>query len=201
MSGSPDLWARWGEFRKHNARGMKGGEALIQEINRIVYTSGVSSPVTSRRGLSARLRYLDSKAGREELKAQGVSPRTIRAWMRGKGSISPTPASREKIDAAYWHRRRENLIRSGWLARHLDNNGRGRLMEIYPVDQALVPEEYRRPTVSQRTITVRYIWGDLVDAWASQDAATVDEIWDDVISDLDSDYNAYAYVSSVGINA
>lgn len=30
---------------------------------------------------------------------------------------------------------------------------------------------------------------------------TVDEIWDDVIADLDPDYAAYAYVSSVGIGA
>ncbi|MFC9491093.1 hypothetical protein ACFTZM_34175, partial [Streptomyces hydrogenans] len=60
---------------------MKGGEALIQELNRIVYTSGVSSPVTSKRGLSARLRYLDSKAGRDALRDQGVSPRTLRTWM------------------------------------------------------------------------------------------------------------------------
>lgn len=29
----------------------------------------------------------------------------------------------------------------------------------------------------------------------------MDEIWDDVITDLDSDYAAYAYVSSVGIGA
>ncbi|MFE5709620.1 hypothetical protein ACFQ7J_02140 [Streptomyces sp. NPDC056501] len=29
----------------------------------------------------------------------------------------------------------------------------------------------------------------------------LDEIWDDVISDLDSDCNAYAYVSSIGIGA
>ncbi|MFC9399215.1 hypothetical protein ACFTWS_39815 [Streptomyces sp. NPDC057027] len=64
-----------------------------------------------------------------------------------------------------------------------------------------VPAERVRPTLQQRSITVRYIWGDLVDAYAAQDADTVDEIWDDVISDLDSDYNAYAHVSSVGIGA
>ncbi len=28
----------------------------------------------------------------------------------------------------------------------------------------------------------------------------MDEIWDDVVTDLDSDYGAYAYVSSVGIS-
>ncbi|MEU2654964.1 hypothetical protein ABZ615_06535 [Streptomyces sp. NPDC007325] len=201
MTGSPDLWARWGGFGAYDARGMKGGEALVLELNRIVYSSGIASPVTSRRGIAARLRYLDSKAGREALREQGVAPRTIRAWMREKGGIAPTPASREKIDAAYWHRRRDNLIRSGWLTRHLDNQGRGRRMEIYPVDTTLTAPEHIRANVTQRTITVRYIWSDLVDAWARKDAGTLDEIWDDVITDLDSDYNAYAYVSSVGIGA
>ncbi|MEV8629914.1 hypothetical protein [Streptomyces sp. NBC_01268] len=201
MTGSPDLWSRWGEFRKFNAQGMKGGEALILELNRIVYSSGISSPITSKRGLAARLRYLDSTAGRAALTEQGVSARTIRSWMKSKGKVTPTAANRERIDAAYWFRRRENLIRSGWLKRHLDNDGRGRRMEIYPVDQSHVPAERLRPGLSQRSITVRYVWGDLVDAWAAQDQATVDEIWDDVISDLDSDYNAYSYVSSVGIGA
>jgi hypothetical protein len=180
---------------------MKGGEALVLELNRIVYGSGISSPVTSRRGLAARLRYLDSPAGRAALAEQGVAARTVRSWMKGKGSISPTAESRRRIDAAYWERRRENLIRSGWLKRHLDNDGRGRRMEIYPVDQSQVPAERRRPTLSQRSITVRYVWDDLVDAWARKDADLIDEVWDDVISDLDSDYAAYAYVSSVGIGA
>ncbi|MEV6332873.1 hypothetical protein [Streptomyces sp. NPDC051909] len=198
MAGSPDLWARWGEWNKNNARGMKGGEALILELNRIVHSSGIASPVTSRRGLKARLRYLDSAAGRTALAEQGVTPRTLRSWMSGKAT--PSQASRERIDAAYWTRRRENLIKSGWLARHLDNNGRGRRMEIYPVDQTRVEAKYRRP-LSDRSITVRYIWADLVDAWATRNESLIDEIWDDVISDLDSDYNAYAYVSAIGIGA
>ncbi|MFJ3770023.1 hypothetical protein ACIPQJ_34110 [Streptomyces sp. NPDC090082] len=199
MAGSPDLWSNWGEFGKFNARGVKGGEALILELNRIVYSSGIASPVTSKRGLNARLRYLDSPAGRQALRDQGVTARTLRSWMKGKST--PTRANRERIDRAYWGRRRENLIRSGWLKRHLDNDGRGRRMEIYPVDQSHVPAERARLTLQQRSINVRYIWGDLVDAWASQDADTVDEIWDDVISDLDSDYGAYAYVASIGIGA
>ncbi|MEY2233113.1 MULTISPECIES: hypothetical protein [Streptomyces] len=71
---------------------------------------------------------------------------------------------------------------------------------IYPVDQSHVDAKYSRP-LSDRSITVRYIWPDLVSAWAARDEAMVDEIWDDVITDLDSDYAAYAYVSSVGIGA
>ncbi|MFI8449060.1 hypothetical protein [Streptomyces erythrochromogenes] len=198
MAGSENLWARWGDWRKHDARGMKGGEALILELNRIVHSSGIVSPVTSRRGLAARLRYLNSPAGRQALAEQGVTARSLRSWTKGKAI--PSAASRERIDAAYWWRRRENLIRSGWLVRHLDNNGRGSRMEIYPVNQSHVDSKYSRP-LSDRSITVRYIWPDLVQAWADRDEAMVDEIWDDVITDLDSDYAAYAYVSSVGIGA
>jgi hypothetical protein len=49
------LWARWGDWKKFDTRGMKGGEALILELNRIVYESGFSSPVTSTRGLILQL--------------------------------------------------------------------------------------------------------------------------------------------------
>ncbi|MFD5110276.1 hypothetical protein [Streptomyces cinereoruber] len=73
-------------------------------------------------------------------------------------------------------------------------------MEIYPVDQSHVDAKYSR-SLRDRSITVRYIWPDLVSAWAARDEAMVDELWDDVITDLDSDYAAYAYVSSVGIGA
>ncbi|WP_426405226.1 hypothetical protein ACN9M0_39140 [Streptomyces sp. R-07] len=93
------------------------------------------------------------------------------------------------------------MVRSGWLKRHLDNDGSGRRMEVYPVDRSQVPAERSRPGLQQRSITVRYVWGDLVGAWAAQDQDTGDEIWDDVISDLDSDCNAYAHASSIGIGA
>ncbi|MEU6664242.1 hypothetical protein [Streptomyces sp. NPDC046821] len=197
--GSEGLWARWGVWQKYNARGMKGAEALILELNRIVYSSGIASPIGSKRGQNARLRYLDSKAGREALRAQGVSDRAMKAWFKGKSR--PSKANLDRLDSAYWTRRRENLIRSGWLKRHLDNDGQGRRMEIYPVDQAAVPESFSRANVSERSIVVRYVWADLVDAWAAQDESTLDEIWEDIITDLDSDYAAYAYVSSVGISA
>jgi hypothetical protein len=39
------------------------------------------------------------------------------------------------------------------------------------------------------------------DVWAGKDADTMDEIWEDIIQDLDSVYARYAYVSSVGIGA
>ncbi len=189
----------WGIWRKYGARGMRGGDALAHELERIVRAHGIASLVTSRRGLNARLRYLDSPAGAAALREAGVRPRTLRDWRAGR--TTPSRASREKIEAAYLDRRRDNLIRSGWMKRHLNNQGRGSRMEIYPVDQSAVPEKYRRPNVQDRTIQVRYIWDDAVDAWQAGDADTLGEIWDDVIADLDSDWVAYAYVSGIGINA
>ncbi|MET8968520.1 hypothetical protein [Streptomyces hydrogenans] len=50
----------------------------------------------------------------------------------------------------------------------------GREQAGHPVDQAQVPEARRRPALSQRTLTVRYIWGDLVDAWAKKNVDKVD---------------------------
>ncbi|MGY5536565.1 hypothetical protein [Streptomyces albidoflavus] len=128
---------------------------------------------------------------------RAVSDRLRRAWVTGR---TPSRAKLAAVDAAYWERRRANLIRSGALKRLLDNEGRGRRIEIHPVDQSAVPEKRKR-VISQRTVTARYIWDDAIDAWASGDLATLDEIWDDVISDLDSEYAAYAYVGSIGINA
>ncbi|WP_071339546.1 hypothetical protein [Streptomyces albidoflavus] len=194
MSGASDLW---GEFGKHHAQGQKGAQALGQEIERIARQGGITSPVTTTRGLRARLRYLDSPAGRRALAEHGVSSRLLRAWADGR---TPSRAKLAAVDAAYWGRRRENLVRSGALKRLLDNEGRGRRIEIYPVDQSAVPEKRKR-VISQRTVTARYIWDDAVGAWASGDLNTLDEIWDDVISDLDSDYAAYAYVESIGISA
>ncbi|WP_239934004.1 hypothetical protein [Streptomyces sp. CBG31] len=194
MSGASDLW---GEFGKHHAQGQKGAQALGQEIERIARQGGITSPVTTTRGLRARLRYLDSPAGRRALADHGVSHRLLRAWAAGR---TPSRAKLAAVDAAYWGRRRENLVRSGALKRLLDNEGRGRRIEIYPVDQSAVPEKRKR-VISQRTVTARYIWDDAVGAWASGDLNALDEIWDDVISDLDSDYAAYAYVESIGISA
>ncbi|MGW1076689.1 hypothetical protein [Streptomyces sp. NPDC002537] len=192
--GASDLWTNFGYY---GARGITGAEALAYEINRIVHTSGIASPVTTRRGLSARLRYLDSDAGRAALREQGVTARTLRSWTTGKAS--PSRSSREKIDNAYWTRRRDNLIRSGQLKRLLDNKGAGRRIEIYPVDQTYVLETRKRPNVTERSVRVRYLWGDMVDAWAVRDLEALDEVWDDVICELDSDYAAYACVTSISI--
>ncbi|MET7368701.1 hypothetical protein ABZS61_23165 [Streptomyces sp. NPDC005566] len=195
MAGATDLW---GEWRKHGAQGISGAQALAAELDRIAREGGITSPVTTKRGLSARLRYLSSSAGREVLRAHGISARLLRSWENG---ARPSRRKLEAVDRAYQERRRHNLVRSGALKRLLDNEGRGRRIEVYPVDQSRVPEQYRRPNLSERSVQARYVWDDMVDAWAKRDLETLDEIWDDIITDLDSDYAAYAYVGAIGVGA
>lgn len=195
MTGASDLW---GEWQKYRADGMKGAEALAREIDRIARQGDIASPVTTTRGLNARLRYLSSPAGRQTLREHGVSSRLLRSWQAGR---RPSKAKLEAVDHAYRERRRENLVRSGALRKLLDNEGRGRRIEIYPIDQSAVPESRRRYNVTERSIQARYVWDDAVNAWATGDMDTLDEIWDDLISDLDSDYAAYAYVGAIGIGA
>ncbi|MEV6319450.1 hypothetical protein [Streptomyces sp. NPDC051776] len=192
--GATDLWNNFGHF---GAAGMPGAEALVLEINRIVYTHGIKSPITTRRGIKARLNYLDSPSGRAELRTQGFADRTIKNWMRGK----TTPRTKDvldRLDNAYWTRRRENLVRSGRLKRFLTNEGRGRRVEIYPVDQTdVTPGRVR--VIEQRTLQVRYGWDDIVDAWAARDLDELDAIWEDTINEIGSELAAYAYVSAIGI--
>ncbi|MFI0875121.1 hypothetical protein ACH4TM_12030 [Streptomyces parvus] len=177
---------------------MSGAQALVSELDRIAREGGIATRVTAKRGLSARLRYLSSGPGRHVLARHGVSARLRRSWDRG---VRPSRAKVEAVDQAYQEHRRANLVRSGALKRLLDNSGRGRRIEIYPVDQTAVDEKRRRPTVTERSVQARYIWDDAVDAWGRGDLGALDEIWDDVITDLDSDYAAYAYVGSIGIGA
>ncbi|WP_372481840.1 hypothetical protein [Streptomyces fuscigenes] len=205
MARASELWPAWQQF---GAQGKKGAEALMAEVDRLVREGGITSPITTHRGLNARLRYLSSPAGKKALQEHGVSPRLLRSWKAGR---HPSAAKRDAVEKAYQERRRANLIRSGALVRLLNNDGQGRRIEIYPVDQSHVLGGYSagpgtggraRHNVDQvRSIQGRYIWDDVVAAYADGDVDAMDDIWLDVIQDLDSMYAAYAYVSSISIGA
>lgn len=188
----------WGDFSKYQAHGIPGSAALATELERIIRETGIRSPIETRRGLNARLHYLDSTTGREALTAAGVRPATLRRWQTGKAT--PSRRSREKIEQAYKNLRTHNMIRSGALTKRLERSGAGTRVEIYPVDQADVYAERRRD-VQQRSVQVRD-WTGIVPAWAAGDMAQLDQAWGDVISDhIGSEYVAYAYVTGIGIAA
>ncbi|WP_314173729.1 hypothetical protein [Streptomyces winkii] len=187
----------WGEYSKYHARGIPGAQALAAELDRIVRETGIRSPVTTRRGLRARLHYLDSPAGRNALKNAGVRPATLRRWQTG--TASPSRRSRERIEEAYRNLRSHNMLRSGALTKRLNQAGAGTRLEIYPVDQTAVRTPHRRD-VQQRSIRV-LDWHNIVAAWDAGDTTRLEAEWDDIITDLGSEYDAYAYVSGVGIAA
>jgi len=74
-------------------------------------------------------------------------------------------------------------------------------MEIHPVNQQVVDEHARRNNLRLRRLQVRYIWDTAVDALAAGSLDALEDVWDDVIAELDSDWGAYTYVSHIGLGA
>ncbi|MEU8701675.1 transcriptional regulator [Streptomyces sp. NPDC048680] len=185
---------RWMDFGKYGARGAPGGEALGIGLEKMV--SGIASPADTKRGLAARLNYLTkSDAGYAAMDRAGVhvAPRTLMAWLAEERT--PNKANLARLDAAYWDLRRRNVAAD--LKHRLNNNGRGTRVEINPVDQSGVDGKYHRD-LSSRSVNVRGVWDRAVDAWMEDDVEELDAIWDEIIEDLGSDYDAYANVSSIG---
>ncbi|MFJ8871278.1 transcriptional regulator [Streptomyces sp. NPDC102473] len=185
---------RWMDFGMFNAHGVPGADALGAAIENMV--TGIASPVDSERGLAARLRYLTkTDAGYEAMDRAGihVSPRTLMAWLAEERT--PNGANLNRLDAAYWDLRRRNVATD--LKHRLNNDGRGTRVEINPVDQSRVENKHQRE-VASRNINVRGVWDRAVDAWIDDDVEELDAIWDEIIQDLGSEYDAYSNVSSIG---
>ncbi|MFD7552451.1 hypothetical protein [Streptomyces sp. NPDC059816] len=127
-----------------------------------------------------------------------VTDGTIRRWF--SRVQRPGAANRELLDTAYWTLRAHNMLRIlGWLKRHLDNNGRGITLEIYPVDQAMVRGMYRRD-LKVRNKKARREWLAFIDAFQAGRERELEARWEEAfIRDIDSDWAAYTFVSHVGL--
>ena len=205
-------WKNFGTYGANrsleNVRGGKAlGRALEEALERQIIDGGIKSPVTSPRGLKARLKYLNSDAGVEAMREAGITvkSRALKNWFAGKQK--PSAANLELVDTAYWNLRTRRILDNlGAFKQHLNNQGKGTAVEIHPVDQSQVGEHARRPNLegeqAHRSLpAVRYIWDDAVDAMEAGDEGKLEEIWDDIITELDSDWGAYTYVSYVGLGA
>ncbi|WP_127469711.1 transcriptional regulator [Streptomyces sp. B27] len=197
---------RWRRFGHYGAQGAPGGEALGIAMERMV--SGISSPVDSDRGLAARLRYLTaSDAGYEAMDRAGVHvrPRQLMAWLAEE--VKPRKDNLARLDAAYWDLRRRNVAAD--LKRRLHNGGRGTRVEINPVNENRVDRKHQRGDglrrrLSTRDVNVRDLdlWDRAVDAWMDDDLGELDDVWQQICQDyLGTDWEAYAYVDSIGWDA
>jgi hypothetical protein len=179
----------------YGARGVRASNAARARLDELA--GGISSPVTTDRGLHARLRYLTaSQAGYQAMEQAGihVQPRTLTGWLAEEHT--PTAANLQRIDAAYRALRRENV------ARHLTqrlNAGGGTRVELHPLDQSGVQRRHQR-IVPHRRMTIRR-WDHLVSAWAAGDGEQFAQLWDGHLTDLGSQWGQYEYVTAVGFGA
>ncbi|MGI5461255.1 transcriptional regulator [Streptomyces sp. CA-249302] len=183
------------DFGHYGARGTRGSEAAARVLDSLA--GGIASPVTSRRGLLARLRYLTrSSAGRTALEEAGVTvtDRTLKAWLAGRRT--PNKANLAGIDTAYQTLRRHNVAR--YLLRRLNADG-GTRVEIHPLDQSQVPAPHQR-VLEYRRLNIR-TWDTIIEAWSRANAQALDTAWIDQMVNLGSQWGKYEYVSSVGFAA
>ncbi|MFB7214155.1 transcriptional regulator [Streptomyces sp. NPDC056255] len=185
------------DFGKFGARGIKGSDAVIRQLDDLA--GGIVTPVTVKRGLMARLHYLtktDHSLAAARDAGLTVTDRTLQAWL--EGTRRPSKANLERIDAAYRTVRRRNVARH--LLARLNREGRGTRVEFHPLNQSQVARPLQR-VVEYRTMNVRR-WDRIVDAWASGDVQGLDDEWTtDVLPDLGSQWGQYEYVTNIGFAA
>ncbi|MDF4254647.1 transcriptional regulator [Streptomyces sp. WMMB303] len=189
-------------FGLYGAQGRKSAQLAAEVLDRLALEGGIRSPVTTRRGLGARLNYLtNSAAGRQAMAEAGiqVSRATLRRWVQHKQT--PSRANLARLDAAYRAYRRRNVARH--LLQRLNARG-GTRVEIQPLDQSGVPDPRRRVIATDRAgfrrLRIRR-WDRIVDAWAAADDAALADAWEVELTDLGSQWGQYEYATSVGFSA
>ncbi|MFJ5933901.1 transcriptional regulator [Streptomyces sp. NPDC093071] len=184
------------EFGRLGARGTKGSELVARRLDALV--DFIITPVTTSRGLLARLHYLTtSPKALKAARAAGltVTDRTLKAWLAG--TRNPSKANLERIEQAYRTVRRHNVARH--LLKRLNSSG-GTRVEIHPLDQSQVSTPHRR-TLEYRHINVRR-WDHIVTAWTTSDSHALDDAWTtSVLPDLGSQWGQYEYVTNIGFAA
>ncbi|MGW2654413.1 hypothetical protein ACWC1D_12275 [Streptomyces sp. NPDC001478] len=209
-AGPQTEWGIYGEYGADQSPANKHGglalaDAIEEAIRDQVLRGGVKSPLSSRRGLAGRLNYLNSPAGRQLLRDNGITQTndTIRRWRTGRQR--PRADDLQRIDDAFWLLRDRNVRRNLiWLRRRGDSGDIS--LEIYPVDQSTVIPARRRdiPTIGTSD-EVREKkaspgeWAAAIDAFGSGDENALRNTWEHIISDIDSDWRSFIYVSHVGL--
>ncbi|MCB5910357.1 transcriptional regulator [Streptomyces pinistramenti] len=157
---------------------------------------GIKSPITTRRGLNARLNAL-AKTGpaREAAAEHGIKPRDVNDW--SKGRRRPRPASLERIEQAY----QATLARKGGARRAVRrefDRGRGATIQVTPLDQSRVQEKHRRVLGPGEVRISEYRWGPLLNAWEEGDYGAVEDLAFAAMEE-GGEYLVYAWVGSAAI--
>ncbi|MFF5474861.1 transcriptional regulator [Streptomyces achromogenes] len=184
------------DFGKYGAQGIKGHQAVARQLDALA--DFIASPVTTRRGLLARLHYLTrTPHARAAARDAGltVTDRTLKAWLQG--TRNPTRHNLARIEAAYRTVRRHNVAR--YLLARLNRTGRGTRVEIHPLNQSGVSTAHQR-VVEFRTLNIRR-WEAIINAWSTGNDQALDDAWIEQITDLGSQWGQYEYVTNIGFAA
>ncbi|PKT67710.1 transcriptional regulator, partial [Streptomyces populi] len=136
------------DFGKYGARGAKGHHLVARQLDS--HVAYIVAPLTTGRGLLARLHYLTRTAhALAAARAAGLSAtdRTIAAWL--KGERRPSRKNLAAIEDTYRTVRRHNVAR--YLLARLNREGRGTRVEIHPLNQSHVNRPLQR-VLEHRTL-------------------------------------------------
>ncbi|WP_046498441.1 hypothetical protein [Streptomyces odonnellii] len=181
-------------FGELGAKGLEGGRALAKSLDRQVFDD-VAWTRSDQESLEQAVKYLSAKKGAAAaLQAHHITGDPSALTRCLSTDHMPDLDVQQRVQLAFRGLRRRNI--APWLTRHL-NAGGGTRIEIHPVHQEGVEARHRRPLrVRKKNI---YRWGPIVQAWAGQNFLELEYQWEWQISDLDSDYRSYAYVSHIGL--
>ena len=183
-------------FGRLGAQGVPGAVALTATLDEIAQvTHPYRTPPPER--LRDNLLYLTrSRTGYTFMQDCGIrmDRRMITAWLAEERT--PAADQQQRLEDAFRLLRRRNMAPS--MTRRL-NAGGGTRVEIYPVDQSDVDDKHRR-TARWRHKNI-YRWDPIVAAWSRSDLQELTHRWHDVITDLDSDWRMYEYVTHIGFGA
>ncbi|MFJ3644458.1 transcriptional regulator [Streptomyces murinus] len=181
-------------FGELGAQGIEGGRALAKSLDERVFDD-VEWRRSDAERLHQALAYLTKKkSAAGTLHAHGITADadTLAAW-RSK-TRTPDAEQQQRLQQAFRDLRRRNI--APYLTGVLNADG-GTQIEIHPVDQETVEAAHRR------NLRVRYKnvwrWDAVIASWARQDSLEMEHLWQDLMSEMESDHRSYYYVQHIGI--
>ena len=185
------------------------GKQLRSEALDLMETGQVIPPSEASPSVRKQLTYLNTrKGGSEAMSNAGIPARTRRGWP----TRTPSAASRERIEQAYWALRAANWRRTGRdlpphirqaIAPQLTERARGKRMTIVPIDPRDVDERAQgaQSLVSEREIRPsQQSWNGLIGAWGSDDETELDTAWMSFAEEIDSPPEGYYETDHIGFS-
>ncbi|MGW5818070.1 hypothetical protein [Streptomyces noursei] len=155
---------------------------------------GVKSPITTRRGLNARINQLNKH--RDVAAQHGIKPRSLREW--GKGDRTPRKSSLDKIERAYQAVLAQRSAAGRRSIRREFDRGRGATIQVTPLNQQSVRRKFQRDIQPGEVRISEYRWRPMLDAWEEGDYDQMERLAYEAMEE-GGEYLVYAWVGSAAV--